>query len=66
MRLYMTSLVALGRGPEKTTVSDIVLSVSTHRLHIHFSDLRLAELGVITADVNNNLMIFTFVFSQQF
>lgn len=43
---YMLSLVRLGKGPEKTMVSDIDFYSYT-RLHINFCDLRLVKSCVI-------------------
>ena len=41
MRLDILSLVRMGKGPEKTTESDIVFA-KAHQLNINFSDLQLA------------------------
>ena len=42
------------------------LGVCTHRFNINFSDLRLTQVGVVTAHMDNNLIKFTVTFSQQF
>ena len=47
MRLYMTSLVTLGRGPEKTTVSDIVLA------YLHTD----STLILVTSDWRNRVSL---------
>ncbi len=38
----------------------------THLFNIIFSDLRLAKLNIISANVDNNLTEFTFSISQHF
>ena len=60
----MSSPVVLGRGPEKTTESDIDF-LQKHQLHINLSDLRHMKPGVVAADVNYDLTVFRFSFSQQ-
>ena len=65
MRLNMSSPDVLGRGPEKTTVSDIDFAKAHTDLHINFSDLRHTKPGVVAADVNSYLTVFRFSFSQQ-
>ncbi|KAK0154198.1 hypothetical protein N1851_003710 [Merluccius polli] len=47
MRLYMTSLVTLGRGPEKTMVSDIVLA------YLHTD----STLILVTSDWRNRVSL---------
>ena len=61
IRLNMSSPVVLGRGPEKIGHR---FCKSTHRFNINFNDLRHTNLGVVAADVNYDLAVFTFSFSK--
>ena len=66
MRLYISTMVKLGRGTEETLESNIVFAYVHTNPTLIFVTSNWHNLGVITTHINNNLTVFMLILSQRF